>query len=234
MRVLAVGAHPDDLEILCAGTLARYRAAGHDVVMAHACSGHLGHFAIGPEELRTIRRREAEAAARIIGAESVSLGFDDFGALAEREDQRRSMVDLIRWARPDVILTHAPNDYMPDHVAVSQLVFAASFGATVPHLETRYSHHPKVAPLFYFDTLAGLGFEPEEYVDITDVMDQKRAMLAAHASQVDWLRAHDGIDLLEFMDALARQRGIQCGVRYAEGFRRVRTWPRMTPSRLLP
>lgn len=234
MRILAVGAHPDDLEILCAGTLARYAAEGHTVSMAHVCSGHLGHYRMPPEELVPIRRGEAAAAAAVIGAETLTLDLPDAGAFGDAPEQRRAMVDLIRQARPDVILTHAPGDYMPDHVAVSQLVFDASFAATLPHLATTHPCHPKVAPLYHFDTLAGTGFEPEEYVDVTPVMDVKRRMLAQHQSQLTWLKEHDGIDVMEFMEALARVRGIQCGVRFAEGFRRVRTWPRMTPSRLLP
>jgi LmbE family N-acetylglucosaminyl deacetylase len=182
MRILAVGAHPDDLEILCAGTLARYAAEGHGVTMAHVCSGHLGHYLLPPEELVPMRRAEARAAAALIGAASVSLDLPDAGVRAEAEDQRLLMVDVIRQARPDVILTHSPADYMPDHVAVSELVFAASFAATVPHLVTAHPHHPKVAALYHFDTLAGVGFEPEEYVDVTAVMDVKRQMLAQHQS----------------------------------------------------
>lgn len=234
LRVLAIGAHPDDLEILCAGTLARYAAEGHDVTMAHVCTGHLGHYAMPPEVLAPLREREAHAAGALIGATVLSAGFPDVGVHGDSAEQRLVLVDLIRQARPDVILTHYPEDYMPDHVAVSHLVFDASFAASLPHLVTAHPFHPKVAPLWHFDTLAGTGFEPEEYVDVTAFMDTKRRMLAQHQSQLIWLKEHDGIDVIEFMEALARVRGLQAGVRHAEGFRRVRTWPRMTPSRLLP
>ena len=124
MRVLAVGAHPDDLEILCAGTLARYKQAGHEVIMAHACNGDCGHFVIPPEELARQRAAEARAAAEILGAEVLTI--PDMGDGDLRGDDvkaRMAMVDIIRMARPDVIITHGPEDYMPDHVAVSELVF---------------------------------------------------------------------------------------------------------------
>ena len=234
VNILAVGAHPDDLEILCAGTLARYVADGHTVTMAHVCSGHLGHYRLPPEELVPIRREEARRAGEVIGAPVLSLDLPDGGVYGDREEHRLLMVDLVRQARPDVILTHAPSDYMPDHLAVSQLVFDASFMATTPNLVTEHPAHNKVAALYHFDTLAAVGFEPEEYVDISAVIDVKRQMLRCHVSQLTWLKEHDGVDIVEFMEGVARVRGLQCGVRYAEGFRRVRTWPRMTASRLLP
>ena len=84
------------------------------------------------------------------------------------------------------------------------------------------------------DTLAGVGFTPEEYVDITDTIDIKIRMLECHESQMTWMREHDKIDMAEFVTSVARFRGLQCGVRYAEGFRRLRVYPRMTPDRLLP
>jgi LmbE family N-acetylglucosaminyl deacetylase len=236
MRVLAVGAHPDDLEILCAGTLARYRQAGHDVVMAHLCNGDCGHFVIPSEELSAMRAGEAAKAAEVIGAELLSLGIGDCDLRADDLQARQGVVDLIREARPDVIITHTPDDYMPDHVATSELVFFASFAASLPHWRTGKDipAHVAVPPIYYMDTLAGTGFIPEEYVDITPVFEKKLEMLKCHQSQVTWLQEHDGIDLEDFVTVMARARGLQCGVRYAEGFRQLRRWPRIVPRRLLP
>ena len=84
------------------------------------------------------------------------------------------------------------------------------------------------------DTIAGKGFHPTEYVDITAVMETKRHMLACHHSQLVWLKDHDNIDVMEFMDVVARTRGFQCNVPYAEGFRSADVWPRTPPKRLLP
>lgn len=233
MRVLAVGAHPDDVEILCAGTLARYAREGHDVTIACVTDGAAGHAEIPPATLRGIRRDEATAAAGVIGAEVL------FGALPDElvfddEKGRLVVVDVIRRARPDVILTHFPGDYHPDHRAVSEMVFAASFVASLPNVATGVPHHPLVPPLFFMDTLAGVGFLPEDYVDVTDTFEVKQRMLECHRTQLDWLADHDGIDVLGLVETVARLRGLQCGVALAEGFRAARQWPRARAERLLP
>jgi LmbE family N-acetylglucosaminyl deacetylase len=232
--VLAVGAHPDDLEILCGGTLARFAREGHEVVMCHASRGDRGSFVHTSEEIAAIRGDEARAAAAVCGARHLTLGFHDAEISAADREQQRAVVDLVRETTPDLIVTHHPQDYMGDHNELSRLVFECSFNATLPLLETDRPHHAKVAPVYYMDTIMGLGFHPAEYVDVSDVIDTKTAMLEAHASQLTWLRDHDGVDIVEQMRAVARFRGLQCGVRYAEGFVPCRTWLRGTTSRLLP
>ena len=234
MRVLAVGAHPDDLEILCGGTLARYTREGHDVVMCHASRGDRGSFVHTSEEIASIRDGEAKRAAEICGAEHATLGLSDGEVNAADPAQQRLMADLVRDSRPDVIITHAPNDYMGDHNEVSRLVFDCSFYATLPLYETGKPHHSAVTPIYYMDTLMGLGFQPSEYVDVSDVIDTKAAMLEAHETQLTWLRDHDGVDVVEQMKAATRFRGLQCGVQYAEGFTPCLTWLRGTTRRLLP
>ncbi|MDH3674677.1 MAG: PIG-L family deacetylase, partial [Anaerolineae bacterium] len=101
MRVLAVGAHPDDLEILCGGTLARYAQEGHAVIMCVATDGTAGHMEIKPPELAQIREREARAAAEVIKAEFIWLGYPDELIFNDRET-RLAVIDAIRQARPDV------------------------------------------------------------------------------------------------------------------------------------
>ncbi len=234
MRILAVGAHPDDLEILCAGTLARYARDGHEVMMAHVTRGDKGSYHEQPAEMARARAAEARAAGAVIGAVVIALNLGDGELFTEDRETRDIFVDLIRAARPDVILTHAPDDYMADHNAVSKLVFDASFIATLPHYPSRSRYHEQVTPLYYMDTLAGVGFLPTEYVDISDVIEQKRAMLRSHASQLVWLREHDGIDVVEFMETMGRFRGLQCGVHFAEGFTQAQAWLRQRPVRLLP
>jgi LmbE family N-acetylglucosaminyl deacetylase len=233
MRVLAIGAHPDDLEILCGGTLARFIGQGDAVTMLVMTDGSAGHAEIGAAELAVIREREARAAAAVIGAEFVWLGLPDEFVFND-EPTRRLLLEAIRAARPDLILTHDPEDYHPDHRATSRAVFDASFVMGLPNVVTPSPPHPGVAPIFYFDTLAGIGFQPEEYVDVTPTWATKRAMLAAHDSQVAWLRYHDAIDIQAFMETVARFRGLQCGCEYAETFRPARAWPRLRAGRLLP
>ncbi len=232
-RVLAVGAHPDDLEILCAGTLAKFAQAGVQVVMAVATDGSGGHMIIPPDELAQIRKAEAEKAAAVIGAEFIWVGYTD-EMIFEDIATRLRFVDVVRAARPDLILTHAPDDYHPDHRVVSRLVFDASFLSGVPHVKTQLPAHPDVQALYYFDVLTGINFVPTEYVDITDTFETKRAMLACHDSQMTWLKEHHHTDLMDFMTVMSRARGLQCGVTHAEGFRPELGWGRPRPYRVLP
>ena len=232
-RVLAIGAHPDDLEILGGGTLARYAQQGAAISMAIATDGSAGHMLIPADELAEIRRSEAAKAAGLIGADFYWLGYRD-EHLFEDIPTRLRIVDLIRQTRPDVILTHNPQDYHPDHRAVSRLVFDASFVSGLPNVKTQHLFHPGVAPLFYFDSFGGTNFIPTEFVDISETFAIKHEMLACHESQVKWLKDHDQIDVLNVIEITSRSRGLQCGVPYAEGYSSEKSWPRQKPYRVLP
>lgn len=233
MRVLAVGAHPDDLEILCGGTLARFVREGHEVTMCHASVGDRGSFD-RDFPVADVRAKEARRAAELIGATAATLGLSDGEIDATDAAQRRAVVNLVRTSQPDLLLTHHPADYMTDHNEISTLVFDCSFLASLPRYETDVAGHAPVAPLYYMETLMGLRFTPAEYVDISSTIEVKSAMVAAHDSQLTWLREHDGTDIVEQVTTTARYRGLQCGVRYAESFARCDTWLRGVTSRLLP
>jgi LmbE family N-acetylglucosaminyl deacetylase len=233
MRVLAVGAHPDDLEILCAGTLLRYREQGHDVTVAIATNGNQGHFQIMPAELGEVRRKEAQSSAAILGAEFLWLDYND-QFLYHTNESRLRFIELVRQVRPDVVITHAPDDYAMDHRTVSELLFAATFMASVPHIETASHYTDKVPPLYYMDSLGGSGFIPTEYVDITGAIEKKLSMMECHQSQVKWLREHVGSDIVEQVRISAMFRGLACGVKYAEGFRHLDAWGRNPVTRVLP
>jgi LmbE family N-acetylglucosaminyl deacetylase len=234
MKVLAIGAHPDDLEILCAGTLRLMVERGDKVTMAHVANGDAGSFGHGPEEIAAIRRREAAAAAALIGAAHIAGTISDGRVNAATESQREFVVDVIRQVKPDLVITHAPNDYMPDHNEVSKLVFDAAFTASLPNYRTAHPAHDLVPALYYMDTVAGVDFLPTEYVDISESLEAKVEAFRRHESQVTWLSQHDGVDMPEQIRSVARFRGIQVGVTYAEGFTACRTWLRTRASRLLP
>jgi LmbE family N-acetylglucosaminyl deacetylase len=129
MRVLAVGAHPDDLEISCGGTLVRYLRRGDEVVMAHAANGDKGSYVHTAEETAIIRDAEARRAAEIAGASYVALGLVDGDIIASDREQRALVVDLVRQARPDLIITHQPDDYHSDHNDLSKLVIEPDPGS---------------------------------------------------------------------------------------------------------
>ena len=241
MNVLAIGCHPDDIEIACAGTIAKYVKAGHKVIVCHVSTGNLGHVIIPPDELTIIRANEAKAAGVLAGVEVICAGFDDLEIYDGNREARDKLVDVIKYAQPDVIITHDPDDYMPDHTAVSKLVFDASFTATLPNykvLNPKYSDEntpaAKLVPIYYMDTLAGVNFNPTEYVDVTDVMDLKLEMLECHASQLVWMREHDNIDFADMVRTCSKFRGYQCGVDYAEGFRQCQVYLKGTAKRMLP
>ncbi|MEF9988895.1 MAG: PIG-L deacetylase family protein [Christensenellaceae bacterium] len=234
MNVLAIGCHPDDLEIACSGTLAKYAQAGHNVFMCHVANGNLGHAIIMPPELSEIRAKEAQNAARIIGAESFNIDVGDMNVEASRKETTLKLVQVMRETKPDLIITHNPDDYMRDHMQTSQLAFHASFAATVPHMQTVAEAYGEIVPLFYMDTLAGINFIPTEYVDITDTIEKKLEALACHDSQIKWMRDHDKIDFIDFVRTCSKYRGLQCSVPYAEGFRQCAAWPRLVTKRLLP
>ncbi|MBR2885981.1 MAG: PIG-L family deacetylase [Clostridia bacterium] len=232
MNVLAVGCHPDDIEISCCGTLAKCVKRGDKVTVCHVANGNMGHEIIPPDELREIRAKEAKTAGSLAGIEVVSLDIGDLLPNGCDITQRDKMMELIRNVQPDFIITHSPTDYMPDHLAVSKLVFDASFAASVP----QYGKGSKsaVVPIYYMDNLAGMNFNPTEYVDITDEMELKINMLECHVSQLKWMRDHDGIDFAEFVRTCSRFRGLQCGVGYAEAFTQEFVWPKVLTKRLLP
>lgn len=232
--VLCISCHPDDMEIACAGTLLKCKKRGDRVVVCHLSSGNLGHEIIPPAELIEMRRMEAKRSADSAGFEVRWGGFHDLEIYECNREARDKVVKVIKEVNPDFIITHAPNDYMPDHTAVSKLVFDASFTATLPNYMTEVEGRARLVPIYYMDTLAGVGFEPTEYVDVTDEIDKKIEMLNRHESQIVWMRDHDGIDFPDMVKTCSKYRGYQCGAAYAEGFRQCNVYLKGTTKRLLP
>ena len=235
MRVLAVGCHPDDLEINAFGTLIRYVERGDELIICGVANGCMGHMVIMPKELAAIRVAEARNAAKLIGAkEYINLGIDDLSINARDEGLYKKMVDVIRYAKPDVIISHAANDYQRDHNEVHDLVWGAGFDSSIPHYFTENPVHPLIASMYFMEPSASNAFIPTDYVDITNVIDKKLEALACHKSQIDWLRDHVGKDVLETTRAAAMFRGRLSKVKYAEAFLRCDHVLRMTTSRMLP
>lgn len=235
MRVLAVGCHPDDLEINAFGTLARCVQRGDEVFVCGVTNGSGGSMVLSPEESAAVRLREAENAAKVIGAkEYINLGVNDLMVDSRDRGLIDKMIDVIRMTKPDMIITQSPNDYQRDHNEVYDLVFNTSFMATIPNYKTQHQCHSIISPLFLMEPSSGGTFEPTDYVDISDVIDLKIKALTCHASQVEWLKAHVGKDVLATTKAMSMYRGRLCCCLYAEGFRRSNQALRMTPFRLLP
>lgn len=232
--VLVLSCHPDDMEIACAGTLLKCKERGDRVVVCHLSSGNLGHEIIPADELRVKRAGEAKRSAELAGFEIMYGGFDDLEIYDNNKEARDKVVEIIKQVDPDFIITHAPDDYMPDHTAVSRLAFDACFAATLPNYHVKTEGKARLVPLYYMDTLCGVNFNPTEYVDITPYVDKKLEMLNCHESQIVWMRDHDHIDFPDMVKTCSRYRGFQCGADYAEGFRQCQVYLKGTTKRLLP
>ena len=235
MRVLAVGCHPDDLEIACGGTLRKYVEQGAEVYMCHVANGDQGHVVIEPQELAAIRTIEAENAGKIIGAKQVfNLDVSDLQVNSHDLDVMDAMADIVRFTRPDVIITHNDDDYMLDHKETSVIATNGSFCSGISHRPRKYDAFSSFIPVFFMDTLAGVGFQPTHYVDISNQIDTKIKALECHESQLKWMLEHDNIDFADMVRTCSKYRGYQCGVAYAEGFRPYNVYPRYSTKNLLP
>jgi len=234
MRVLAVGAHPDDVEFLMAGTLTLLRRRGFNVSIATVAAGDMGSMTLRNQEIASKRFQEATSAARVLDASYECLGESDLHIVFDNPT-RFKVTELVRRAEPDIVLTHSPQDYMKDHELTADLVWDACFNASVPNYST---NQPKPAKpttktpyLFYADALGGRNrfgdrTRPAFYIDVTSVIGIKKEMLAKHRSQRSWLRAQHGVDEYKVsMKNWARERGKEVRVKYAEAFTQHRSNP---------
>jgi LmbE family N-acetylglucosaminyl deacetylase len=233
-RILALHAHPDDAEILAGGTLALLAEAGHRLTIATMTPGDKGSSEIDAEEIARIRRAEAESAAKLIGAEYLCAEFRDL-AIFDDDASRRRVVEVIRRARPDIVLTSSPQDYLSDHEVTSTLVRDGCFAAMARNYLTNGANAAPVLPaiphLYFMDPIGGMDREGRRvaahfYFDVASSFATKKAMLAEHRSQRDWLRSRHGIDeYLDTMENWTRASGARAGVELAEGFRQYRGHP---------
>lgn len=227
-RILAIHAHPDDLEFQCAGTLARLKHAGCPIVMVTMTAGDCGSAELGPDEISAIRRREAREAADLLEAEYLCGEFPDL-SFDVCSDSRRRVTELVRKARPEIVITAPPVDYMTDHEVTSRLVRDACFCAPIPNYRT-HQWDPaepleRIPHLYYVDPIEGVDWfgnpTPTDFiVDITQTFELKLKMLACHDSQRSWLREQHGLD--EYLESCRRwssKRGEEIGAAYGEGFR---------------
>jgi len=233
LRILAIGAHPDDVELCCAGTLARCIERGDQVTIAIACEGNSASMDRSPEEIVKIRRREANSAARLLGADLIQMGLSDFGVDVNLQT-KQLFANAIRQAAPDVILTHYHTDYGSDHNNTFVLVRDAALAATVGNFRTSRPAVTKSPLIYMWEPLAGYGFQPEIYVDVTKTFSTKVNMLKRHKSQREWFLRRGGLDFVDYMETVARFRGYQSGVKLAEGFIPLKNWANIGTGRVLP
>ena len=189
LQILVVGAHPDDCDVAAGGVASLYRQLGHSVRFVSVTNGESGHQRLSGEELAAIRKEEAAAAGALLGIEYDVLNNRD-GYLQPTPAARDEIISIIRETRPDLILTHRPNDYHPDHRYTSQLVCDAAYMVTVPAVVpgvTALRDNPVIA--YVADNfMRPYPFSPAVVVDIEPVIESVVDMLDCHKSQFyDWL-----------------------------------------------
>jgi len=226
---LGVFAHPDDMEILAAGTLLRLQRAGYDVHCLAVANGCCGSSVLAREETASVRGGEAEEACRIAGFTLHDSLVNDIEVFYERALLAR-VAAVVRRVGPGVLLTHSPRDYMEDHENSGRLAVTAAFCRGMRNFSTDPATLPVDRPVTVYhaqpygnrDPL-GAEVRPTHFVDVGgDVLETKTAMLACHRSQQDWLDESQGLSsYLKTMRALAREVGEWSGrFEHAEGWRR--------------
>ena len=198
LRLLIIGAHPDDADYAAGGTGALYRASGHAVHLVRLTNGDAGHHERAGRELARRRRDEATAAGAVIGATYELLANHD-GELLPTLDNREQVIRLIRSFDPDLVLTHRPNDYHPDHRYTSQLVQDAAYMVTVPAVVPSVRHLATNPVIAYLpdNFQKPYPFEPTVAVDVGPVLDKIVSMLCCHVSQFfEWLPYNAGVSHL--------------------------------------
>lgn len=220
--ILAIGAHPDDVELSAAGTLLHHIKLGKNVAIADLTAGELGTR--GSAELRA---KEAAASAAILGiSKRYSINLSD-GFFDDDENSVMEIIRLIRTARPRIVLANAISDRHPDHARAANLVSRACFLAGLIKIESFFDGKPQEAfrPSVVYHYIQERYVKPDFVIDITPYFSKKMESILAFESQ--FFRDGDegepgtpisGRDYLDFLEGRAREMGRNIGVTYAEGF----------------
>ncbi|HEY4155050.1 MAG TPA: PIG-L deacetylase family protein [Puia sp.] len=206
MNILCVGAHPGDPEFGCGGTLARYSDAGHQVSILYLTRGEAGDPSKTFEQSAALRTKEAETACKILKARAIFAGQIDANTELNKSSIEK-ITKLVLSEKPDVLFTHWPVDAHPDHQVSGLLAFNA------------WIKSGRQFELYYYEVNTGsetLEFKPGEYVDITEVRDRKKQAMFAHKTQ------NPEQVYADFFKTMEEFRGLEAGVKAAEGFIRAK------------
>ncbi|MCI0536439.1 MAG: PIG-L family deacetylase [Verrucomicrobiales bacterium] len=224
----AIAAHPDDIEFVMAGTLLLLKQAGWEIHYLNLSTGNCGSMEFNAAQTRCTRRREAQAAAKLLGAQWHPPFCDDLEILYDLKTLRR-LAAVIREVNPGVVLTHSPQDYMEDHMNTSRLAVTAAFVRGMPNFKTVPSRGAVEGDVTIYHAMPhglcnqlGQPVRPTLFVNTGAVHAQKRQALAAHQSQKAWLDVSQGMDsYLRVMDEMSLAVGkMSRRFQHAEGWRR--------------
>ena len=199
MNVLAIGAHPDDIEFGCGGTLLKYSLSGHSIFLLVLTKGNIGGDPL-------VRSREQENAASFLGAREVFWGGFNDTELVDNRETILKIEEVLHKVSPDVVLLNYHDDVHQDHRATAQAGISAS----------RY-----VREVLFYEVPTTQHFDPDIFVDIMDVLERKIELMKKHASQVDRTRVNN-LTIIESVQSCANFRGYQGRVKFAEGFKALR------------
>jgi len=226
MIVLAAAAHPDDIEFMMAGTLLRLKDSGCEIHLWNLANGCCGSNSLSREQTIETRWREACASAALAGGAAHPPLFNDLEVFYDKSSLAK-VAAVVRSIGPDIILTHPPGDYMEDHQNACRLVVAGAFMRGMRNATTDPSKPPFQKPLAIYHAMPhGLKdslrntVEPHFYIDTSRVQERKRAMLACHASQKEWLDQTQGMNAyLDEMERMGAEVGAMSGkFEQAEGW----------------
>lgn len=235
LHILAIGAHPDDIELNVGGTLLRYKEMGHRIYIALTTSGNTGsNVMTNTDEIGRVREAEMLASARIYDAKVRFLRNDD-ERLLDTNETRTQVLDVMRWADPDVIFTHWWADESPDHAMTSKLVRNMVLSLPGRNQQSHEKPCTKRVSVFMWEPTWGIGYEPEVYVDIGENhLEAKLAAIALHRSQLPYMADFGNNDFANNQRIRAAFRGNQYGCKYAETFRAFRIKGYMPDFKMLP
>lgn len=222
LTVLAIGAHADpfDMPYQCGGTLAKMAGAGNRVICVSSCDEN---------------QEEATRVAKVLGCETMFLDLEE-GEIQNDTATVHKIVELIRTIKPDIVITHQPTDYNPDHRALSAAVLGACLLSRVGEVKTKHKPY-KVPCLYYSETSSGINSTADIYVDIESTIKTKIKALKEHKS----LYEKAGVEhlgsvehLIEREETTARYRGMQVEIEYAEAFSQAVNYRVMRAFSTLP
>lgn len=194
LNILVIGAHPDDPDYKVGSSAYKWIQQGHNVVLVSVTNGNAGHHEMTRDQLERARRDEARNAAEVIGAKYIILDVND-AELMPTFENRLKIIRLIREQRADVVITHRPYDYHPDHRYTGQLVLDAAYMVTVPTIVPNVPHLERNPMFLYMSDgfTQPSSFKPDVCVDIDDAVEKKLDMLHQHTSQFyEWLPFNQG------------------------------------------
>lgn len=213
IHIMAIGAHAGDMELTCGGILTKYAMQGHKVTLLHLTAGEKGYPILSDTEYRAQKIKEANAFAKMIGANAMILDYKD-GELNDDDATKFKVCDIIREQKPDVIITHWKNSIHKDHEATYRIVRDAVYYADIKSFERGFPPHSIQGLYFAENWEDPYDFKPYIYVDIT-------------LSYEKWLEAVKCYEFvvkspyfryLEYYSALSTLRGCECGKAHAEAF----------------